>query len=179
MPIVIRLGELAGIPDGPPPGDDLDGIEMLPSDDPAALSRLWSVVLLFAVRDNAASVHYHPWRADGGLSSVVANVRYVMVPLPPELAGPFVAAARSLFTRPARGGWLGLGAGGGPACGTVELDVWGNPFVWDAVVWSSGERSGVDLFRIAPIIAEPNYTEQDAADQPGDGGGSGSLLPPP
>jgi hypothetical protein len=147
-----------------PPSDAAEGDELLIplSDDPAVLGKLWGMVLLLAVRDHAASVHYHPWRADDGLAYVVQGVRYALVPPPAELAGPVVAVARSLFTRRGRGRWLGRGSSG-PACGPVELDVWGHVFVWDAVVWSSGGREGVELFRIAPAAAEQRHAEPGAA----------------
>jgi hypothetical protein len=160
--VVVRVGELAGFPDAPSAGDD-DMVVQL-SDDSAALGKLWGMVLLVAVRDHASSIHYHPWREDGGLSVVVANVRYVMVPPPPHLVGPLIAVARSLFTRPGRSGWFSRGAGGGPVCKTVELDVWGHTSVWDAIVWSSGERSGVELFRIEPTVAEQSPAPGAVAD---------------
>jgi hypothetical protein len=106
-------------------------------------------------------VHFHPWRDDGGLSYVVKSVRYAMVPPPPELATAMIAVARSRFTAP---GWRQRLAGG-PACGTFKLIVNDHcTVVWDAVIWSNGERSGVDLHCIAPPL--PPATEpilQDGA----------------
>jgi hypothetical protein len=31
--------------------------------------------------------------------------------------------------------------------------VGGNPIIWDTVVWSTGPRVGVELFRITPLEA--------------------------
>ena len=127
------------------PGDDI----LLPlTEHPAVLARFWGMVMLMATRDHAQSVHYHPWRADGGLAYVVHMVWYAMVSPEPELAGPVLAAARDLFVRPAWGGWLRRR--GGVQCGSVELEVVGNRFLWDAVAWSSGGRAGVDLYRVSP-----------------------------
>ena len=161
MAVVVRVEKLIGLCDSPPASDDDMVVEL--TDDPAVLGKMWGMILLLAVRDNATSVHYHPWREDGGLAYIVANVRHVLVPPPAELSEAVVAVARSLFTRPRRGGWLSRRAGGGPACGSVELDVYGHMLVWDAVVWSSGVRSGVELFRIAPAVAEQRHAEPAAA----------------
>jgi hypothetical protein len=65
---------------------------------------------------------------------------------------------------------LGRGGRSGPASTSVELDVWGNVYVWDAVVWSPGPGAGVELFRIAPAVAEPSAAPDPARD--GDAGGS-------
>jgi hypothetical protein len=155
MATVVRLAELTGIRDSSAATDGDMCVEL--TDDPAVLGKMWGLVLLLALRDSATSVHYHPWRADGGLAYVIANVRYAMIPPPTELAGSVVAVARSLFTGSGRGG-------SGAACSSVELDVWGAAFVWDAVVWCSGERTGVELFRVAPPVPEPRHAEPAAAD---------------
>ncbi len=162
MAIVVHVEELTGYT-GPPPdaADDGDGTLVPLCDDPAVLGKLWGVVLLLAVRDHAESVQYHPWRPDGGLSYVVAGVRYALLPPPDHLAGPFIAVARSLFTRAGRGRdgrWLG-----GPACGAFELRMWGHVFVWDVVMWLSGERAGVELLRVAPAVPERRPAEPGTA----------------
>jgi hypothetical protein len=156
MAVVVRMEDLTGFR-GPAPPTDEDMVVPL-SDDPAALAKLWGLVLLLAIRDGATSIHYHPWRADGGLAYVVANVRYAMVPPPADLAEPMVAVARSVFAG---------GGRSGPACSTMEVDVWGNVYLWDAVVWSSAARAGVDLFRIAPAVPEPPNEPGAAPDRPG------------
>jgi hypothetical protein len=128
------------------------------------------MILLLAFRDNATSVHYHPWREDGALAYIVANVRHVLVPPPDELSEAVVAVARSLFTEPVQGGLLARLNGrtvSGLSCGPVEFDVGGNVLVWDAVVWSSGGRAGVELFRVAPTVTEQSHAE------PGPSGGRG------
>ena len=51
------------------------------------------------------------------------------------------------------------------SCGTVEFDVGGNMLLWDAVVWSSGERAGVELFRVAPPVTEQMHAEPGAPQQ--------------
>jgi hypothetical protein len=159
--IVVRADEL--MRDFPSEGDD---VRYWLSDDPVTLARQWFMILLLALRDHATSVHYHPWREDGGLAYVVDGVRYPLdTPPSEESAGAVLAAAWSLFTEP---GWLardrrGTGsgwlarlrrrAGAGAACATFGMDLGFDVFLWDAVVWSSGERSGVELFRVAPGVA--------------------------
>ena len=129
----------------PPDGDST----LVPlTDHPAVLAKFWGCLMAMAVRDHAASVHYHPWRADGGLAYVVHTVWYAMASPPPELAGPMIAAARDLFVHPGRRGWLRWR--GKVDCGSVELDVAGRRIVWDAVVWSAGGRTGLELYRISP-----------------------------
>ena len=145
MAIVLRVDDLIR---DVPEGGDL-------SDDPAVPVWLWCMVLLMASRDHATSIHYHPWREDGGLAYIVADARHVLKPPPAELAGPFLASARTLLpNRPGAGSLIcpcrftAIGA----ACSTVKLDVCGDVFLWEAVVWSSGPRSGVELFRVSPVI---------------------------
>ena len=160
MAVVVRVEELIGFCDSPPASDDdmvVDAMVVELTDDPAALGKMWGMILLLAVRDNATSVHYHPWREDGVLAYIVANVRHVLVPPPAELSEAVVAVARSLFTEPVQGGLLARLCGrtvSGLSCGSVDFDVCGNVLVWDAVVWSSGERAGVELFRVAPAVTE-------------------------
>lgn len=126
-----------------------------------------------SVRDRATSVHYHPWRSDPlsyviddvryevglnkeyfGLSEgrpiVIDNVRYEMVPPPVEYAAGIVEEAQLAFT-PLPGSVARLFGRRRAACGTFTLVVGGNPVLWDAVVWSNGERSGVELFRVTPL----------------------------
>ncbi len=89
MTVVVRVEELIGFRDSPPANDDdmfvadADMIVEL-TDDPAVLGKMWGMILLLAIRDHATSVHFHPWREDGGLAYVVANVRHVLVPPPAE-----------------------------------------------------------------------------------------------
>jgi hypothetical protein len=160
-----RAEDLIGL--GGSPVDSLDadawGVVEL-SDDPAVLRKLWGLVLLLAVRDRAASVHYHPWRPDGGLAYIVANVRYVMVPPPAGLAGPIVAAARSFIASP---GPVGRWVAGrrGAVSGSFTLDVYGQQFEWDLVGWAAGPRCGADFFRVAPP-AEASPAEPPAAADP-------------
>ena len=104
MAVVVRVEELIGFRDSQPASDDDMFVEL--TDDPAVLGKMWGMILLLAIRDHATSVHYHPWREDGGLAYVVANVRHVLVPPPAELSGAVIAAARSVFTPAARGGLL-------------------------------------------------------------------------
>ena len=140
MPAFVRAEDLIGpitrVVDLPGGGRELrvedDVVEF--SDDPAVLRKFWGIVLCLAVRDDASSIEYHPWRADGGLAYVVDNVRYVLRHPPPEWAGPIVAAGPPGKPRPqAVAGWL---------------------YEWDVVCWSSGERVGVEFFRVSPPVAD-------------------------
>lgn len=135
-----------------------------PTDVCTVMGKFWGIVLLFAIRDRATSVQYHPWQGEGALSYVVDDIRYEMVPPEPEDTAELVAAARALFTTPP-GPLAGLFGRGRVSCGTVTLDVNG-PTVWDVVVWSSGERSGVELYRITPL-EEPLVTENPSPASPG------------
>ena len=124
----------------------------------AELCRLWRMVLAMAVRDGASSVHYHPWRADGHLSYVVAGVRHALVPPPPELAHRVAAAAGAL----ACGSRLGAAARrwlGWPhrAAGRIRLIGVSGESVWAGVVWSAGSLIGVEWYRLdhASTRAEP------------------------
>lgn len=142
---VVDLAALSGFPDRD--AAERGHTDDIGFDDPRGLPRLWGMLMLMAVRDRALSVHYHPWRERGQLSYVVDNVRYEMLAPGFEWSGRMIEVARELFT-PAGGGWFRRP---GPACAAVELDVWGNRYVWDAVVWSSGPRAGVELFRVTPL----------------------------
>jgi hypothetical protein len=146
--VKLELGALCGFRDAP--SDDLR-FEL--SDNPASLAKLWGLVLIQALRDHATSVHFHPWRKGGAPAYVLSGVWYTMPQtIPPHLFGPMIARARALFTPPGGRRWLGR-MFGAPSCGVVELDVDGScpPFVWDVVVWSSGERAGVELFLTSPF----------------------------
>lgn len=157
MAAFVRIEELIGtgwkLVDLPGGGVDIefpDDTAIDLSAEPADLRQLWGLVLLYAVRDRAASVHYHPWRADDALAIVVDNVRYVMVPPPAHLVEHVVATARALLAP--RRGWLGrlTGHRQPSMAGSLTLDVWGNRFEWEVVCWSSRGRSDVEFFRINP-----------------------------
>lgn len=141
---VVDLAAICGVSDAA--AFEQGQVVVVEFEDVTAVRKLWGMVLLMAVRDRATSVHYHPWREYGALSYVVDYVWYRLVPPACEFAGRIIEVARELFT-PA-GGWFRRS---GPACAAVELDVWGNRYVWDAVVWSSGPRAGVELFRVTPL----------------------------
>lgn len=116
----------------------------------AGFRKLWGMVLLMSVRDRATSVHYHPWRTDGALSYVVDNTRYEMVPPPDIWAHWCVETARTTFTEPA-GFFARLFGRGRVSCGTLRLEVGGNPIVWDVVYWSTGRRYGIEFYRVTPL----------------------------
>lgn len=150
--IEVRVDDLIAAP-----SPSSDGTVVESADGPTELSRLWCMVLLIAIRDHATSIHYHPWREDGGLAYVVGGVRCALESPPANLAGSFLAVARSLFSEPITNGLpdrLRWSSGADAACASFKLDVRGDVFLWDAVVWSSGERSGVELFRVSPFVAQ-------------------------
>jgi len=120
-----------------------------PAEQAAGFRRLWGFVLCMAVRDNATSIHYHPWRADLILTYVVECKQYEMVPPPVEYATGIVAEARAAFTRPV-GFFARLFGRGQAASGTLRLIV-GAPILWDVVCWTTGERFGVEFFRVTPV----------------------------
>jgi hypothetical protein len=135
------------------------------------MRKFWGYVLLFAVRDNASSVHYHPWRGDGALAYIVANTRIELHPPHPDWARHCVAAARSLLAHRSLLGriavatrsflsdcsLLGLilvGRSARRTCGSLVLGVAEHRIEWQVVCWSSGGRCGVEFFRITPIESE-------------------------
>ena len=128
------------------------------------LCRMWRMVLAMAVRDGASSVHYHPWRADGHLSYLVAGVRYEMVPPHPELAHRVAAAAGALVCGSRLGAmsrrWLGWPSRAG---GRVRLTGQSGESEWAGVVWAVGPLAGVEWFRLdpAPTEAEPDSWTPD------------------
>lgn len=140
---------------GPPaPGEDDDMLVVFSPEAPqvelsAGFRKLWGMVLCMAVRDQATSIHYHPWQADWSLTYVCECKRYAMVPPPDEYAAGIVAEARAAFTRPP--GFFARLFGRDPvACGTLRLIV-GAPVLWDVVCWSTGPRFGVDFFLVTPV----------------------------
>src|SRR5689334_15997838 len=76
LAIVLRADDL--MRDVPPEGDVRKDL----SNDPGVLARRWYMILLMAIRDHATSVHYHPWREDGGLAYVKDGVHHLLVPSP-------------------------------------------------------------------------------------------------
>jgi hypothetical protein len=160
-PLVVRLEDLIGGLASVKRDED-DGLLISfcphPVRGPVQARKFWGLVLLLSVRDRATSVHFHSWRIDATLAYIVDNVWHEMVPPPTEYTGEIIGAARALFTAPRRSGLFSRLAGRSadqPACAPVSLDVYGVPIVWDVVCWSSGERSGVELFRITPLEAPP------------------------
>jgi hypothetical protein len=156
--IVIDVNDLIGLlpPTSSPDEPMLVYFPDDPVELPAAFQKLWGMVLLMAVRDRATSVHYHPWRTDGRLTYVVEGwQRYELIPPSDEHAEVMIGTARAVFTP--TGLLARLFGHRRTSCGTVRLEVGGNPIVWDAVVWSNGERSGVELIRVTPL--EPRGAE--------------------
>ncbi|MBN9517284.1 hypothetical protein J0H58_02010 [bacterium] len=115
--------------------------------------RLWRMVLAMAVRDGASSAHYHPWRANGPLSYVVAGIRYELIPPPPTLArqlaeavaalaggNRLIATLRRWFGRPPR------------ASGRVRLIGPDGLTNWAGVVWSAGGALGVEWYRVEAVV---------------------------
>lgn len=153
--IVIDVNELIGpLRSAPPENEDADdmlvefSVGASATELSAGFRKFWGMVLCMSVRDRATSVQYHPWRKDP-LSYVVDNVRYEMVPPPIEFAAGVVEEARIAFTQ--RPGFFSrLFGRGRVSCGTLSLIV-GAPFVWDVVVWTTGERYGVEFFAVSPV----------------------------
>lgn len=113
--------------------------------------QFWGMVLLMAIRDNAASVHYHPWRGDGALACIVNNVRIEMDPPSVEWAGHLVEAARYLAVRPQSILTRMLLGRDDPTCGKLTLCFDGHEIEWQVVCWWTGARMGADFYRITPL----------------------------
>ena len=114
--------------------------------------KFWGMVFLMAVRDNATSVHYHPWRGDGALAYIVDDVRFEMHPPPVEWAGHLVKTARYLAVRPQSIVTRILSGRGDPTCGKLTLCVDEHEIEWQVVCWWSGARIGVEFIRISPPV---------------------------
>ena len=158
-PIVVRAEELVrGVASL---RTDADGTEVIDLIKPRAVSSapgetFWGLILLIAFRDRATSVHYHPWRGESALAEIVDDVRVEMVAPEAEGTATILETARSLFLAP-RGLLSRLVGRPSTACGSFSLDVAGRSLVWDAIIWSNGERSGVELNRVTPL--EPLKSE--------------------
>lgn len=119
------------------------------------MHKLWVYLLAISYVDGASALQYHPWRGEEeSLAYIVKGVRLLLVPPPTRVGWQVIAVAQTLFTPPPRKWWFGRPAPG-PACGVVEFDMSGVVSVWDAVVWTTGERSGVELFRVTPPVETP------------------------
>ncbi len=138
-----------------PPAEDAPDHTAITIDGP---NHFWGLVLMMAVRDRATSLHYHPWRA-GVVTYVTDFTLYELVPPPEAMAGALLDSARALFAPPSL---LGRLRRRGVACGSFEFDAYDSLTVWDAVVWSSGPRGGVELYRVVPpepARPGPSYLE--------------------
>jgi hypothetical protein len=125
-------------------------------DEPTAW-RLWSLVLLLAVRDRASSVHFQA-REDDTLSYVVDTIRYAMVPPPTDLFPFLLSAWRSRlspgwFRKASR--WL-LGDQRAPVSGLVRLWAGEASTDWFVVCGREDDLEHVDLYRVTAVPpAEP------------------------
>jgi hypothetical protein len=110
-----------------------------------------------SLRDRATSIHYHPWRGESCLTYLIENTRYELLPPPAEYAADILRVARSMFITPGQGFFARLFGrdSANPACSAVSLDFYGLHIVWDAVIWTTGERSGLELYRITPLEEPP------------------------
>jgi|GEM_PF-3705878 len=154
QPVVVRIEDLIG-DIALMEHDDDGGLLVTFCDDskelPFAARKLWGLILLMSVRDRATSIHYHPWRSEGTLTYIVDGTRYELVPPLTEYADTIVDTARSMFIAPGFLSWLPGRALKRTACRTLSLDVGGCAIVWDVVCWSSGERRGIEFFRVTPL----------------------------
>ncbi|MGL6075278.1 MAG: hypothetical protein ACRC8S_14060 [Fimbriiglobus sp.] len=111
------------------------------------LFRLWDFIMFIAIRDQASSVHYHPWKT-WELSMVVGNDHYEMVPLPPHwarrialsaamiMSGKFGRFLRTQFHWPVQ------------AQGVVRFESLYGSIDFIGSVWNDRRWYGVDWFRV-------------------------------
>jgi hypothetical protein len=130
-------------------------VEDLVAEDQDPTIKLWGMLLLMAVRDNATSLHYHPWRGEGALAYVVRNVRHEMRPPQPDAAERCIAAARSLMFRGRNRIRRILSGRSSPLCESLTIGIEEHRIEWEVVCWFSRKRSGVDFFRVTPVEQEP------------------------
>ncbi len=127
------------------------------ADDAEAPGKFWAAVMLMAVRDGAESLCFRPHRAECRVNYVVAGTTYELVPPPVWLAAGIFDFARTRFAGVGWGGPLTrlgrIARRGRPNadCAAVAFELAGHLLLWNAVAWSTGERSGVDLYRVAPV----------------------------
>jgi hypothetical protein len=128
--------------------------------------QFWRLVLAYAVREGATSVHYHPWRSGLGgedtLSCIIGETRFAMVPPDPdpEFTNQLLAAARRLATTGPVGRLRAWAAGGG--VGRLRLVAAGEESEWCVVSWGSGEVAGVEFLRLSPLPALASSNGQEA-----------------
>jgi hypothetical protein len=114
----------------------------------------WRLVLAYAVRDEAVSVHYHPWRArpdgEGTLYCVIWDTRVDMAP--PEVDAWWIdrllAGARRLAVTGPLGRLRAWATGGAVGCIRVIAESAASD--WCVVVWGRGPLAGVEFFRLSP-----------------------------
>ena len=148
------------LPDLPPGSDE--------QPDPAFIADLyagraqyelcWPEILAIAVRDGAASVHYHPWRTnavcDNVLAYVVGGTRLGLIPPTDDAGVALLAEARRLA---APGLLARLGARiSRVTVGRVRPVASSGESDWCVVCWGRGRLAGVEFLRVAaiPTVAE-------------------------
>jgi len=140
----------------------VENIEIV-GDVPGA-TEFWKMFLAMAVRDSADFLDYLPMRGGHAVNYVVRGTRYTLVPPPPEWSSLMLAAARELLTP--RGIWPSIRRWiGAPVTGQLRLDCEYGESHWAGVVWSAGNVSGADFYRLDLQNLRPVFEEASPASE--------------
>jgi hypothetical protein len=130
------------------PDDTLEMVDITP--DRAGVTYFWGLALNMALRDDAASLHYHSWLGEYPLWYRVGYKQYILVPLGTHFNPLVLSTARELISPgglwPTVRRWLGL-----PVVGRLRLESEYGASSWLGVCWSAGGEFGVDFHRIGPV----------------------------
>lgn len=113
------------------------------------LVHFWRLTLSMAMRDDATSVHFYPWRADCYFSMIVRGMRMDIVPPPEVELDQFVLAAATMMSESRFANclrtWFGWPL---RTSGTVRLNYEDRASDWFGTVWSAGGKSGAEWYRL-------------------------------
>ncbi|MBX9580824.1 MAG: hypothetical protein K2X87_11000 [Gemmataceae bacterium] len=153
---VVHLPDLATPTDEPP---DPEFVTDLYAGRARGWGCTWPEVLAMAVRDGAASVHFHPWRTNGVqdnvLSYQVGGVVYGLIRPAEAEDERLLAHARELLAPGRRARWWGRLTRAATVGHLRLVAASGDETDWCGVVWSAGGVSGVDFHRLDPAPVVP------------------------
>lgn len=160
------------LPEIPQPIDSNDLVEFDEKDE-KGIHTMWMLVLAIAIRDNAISIHWQPWRNGRALSYVVDDVRYYMIPSPKQFDDQVSRMLQSLIA-PTRIGLALRRFLGMPITGRILCESKTTYSEWSAVAWKVGDIMNVDFYRldipISPLGIDRGYEEARSSETPGEVG---------
>ncbi len=166
MAVVMHLPELISDPDSR--FNDPAFVADLYADRLRFAVSSWSEVLAMAVRDGAASVHYHPWRMvsgrDDSLSYIVGGVRYGLLPPDAESGRRLLAEARRLAAPGSLARFRAWASG--HAVGRLRLVAASGESEWLTVFWGRDRWAGVEFLRLSPVAESVGNPEAEPVAAP-------------